>query len=160
MATRSRIGIYINGRVNSIYCHWDGYPAHNGDILLHHYDTAKTLALIAEGDVSSLAPQIGEKHAFSAYEQEEISREEYDRLYGHMTTFYRRDRGATGCDARISDSWEQFLEQVDNCGGEYYYIIKDGVWYFGTLHERETGEFQKLVNLADYMEREAAMAVE
>lgn len=159
MATRSRIGVYINGRVNSVYCHWDGYPQHNGDILLNHYNTAKTLALIAEGDVSSLRPEIGEKHAFSQFDAN-ISGEEYDRLYGDMTTFYQRDRGETGCDARISDSWEQFLEQVDGCGGEYYYIIKDGVWYFGTLHERETGEFQKLVNLADYMEREAAMAAE
>lgn len=160
MATRSRIGIYINGRVNSIYCHWDGYPAHNGMLLLNNYDTAKTLALIAEGDVSSLGAQIGIKHAFSCYEAEEISREDYDRLYGDMTTFYSRDRGETGCEAKVSDTWQQFLEQTEGCGAEYYYIIKDGVWYFGTLHEREPTEFRKLVNLADYMESEAAMAVE
>lgn len=160
MATRSRIGIYINGRVNSVYCHWDGYPAHNGDILLNNYDTAKTLALIAEGDVSSLGPQIGEKHAFSSLDMPEDQRVAFEQQTQDWCTFYGRDRGEVGVDGRWSDTWEQFLEQVDGCGGEYYYIIRDGVWYFGTLHEREPAEFRKLVNLADYMEREAAMAVE
>ena len=160
MATRSRIGIYINGRVNSIYCHWDGYPQHNGDILLKHYDTAKTLALIAEGDVSSLGPQIGEKHAFSSVGMPEDQREAFEQQTRDWCTFYGRDRDEVGVGSRWSDTWEQFLEQSYGCNAEYYYIIRDGVWYFGTFHERETTEFRKLVNLADYMEQEAAMAAE
>ena len=38
MATRSNTGIENeNGRVSAIYCHWDGYPEHNGRILKEHY---------------------------------------------------------------------------------------------------------------------------
>jgi hypothetical protein len=38
MATRSRIGIELeDGVIESIYCHWDGYPENNGKILLEHY---------------------------------------------------------------------------------------------------------------------------
>ena len=38
MATRSRIAIEKeNGTVESIYCHWDGYPENNGRILVENY---------------------------------------------------------------------------------------------------------------------------
>ena len=40
MATRSHIGIKNqDNSVTYIYCHWDGYPGHNGKILLNHYQT-------------------------------------------------------------------------------------------------------------------------
>ena len=71
MSTRSRIGIeFENGTVASIYCHWDGYPDNNGVILLEHYqDVEKIKQLIELGDISSLAPEIGEKHDFNAYDE-------------------------------------------------------------------------------------------
>ena len=35
MGTRSRIGIRnADDSVDSIYCHWDGYPDHNGRLLV------------------------------------------------------------------------------------------------------------------------------
>ena len=38
MSTRSHIGIWNeDGSLDVIYCHRDGYPAHNGAVLLHHY---------------------------------------------------------------------------------------------------------------------------
>ena len=66
MATRSMIGVRRpDGKVEAIYCHWDGYLDHNGRILLHHYtDLEKVKALIALGDLSSLGPEIGEEHDF------------------------------------------------------------------------------------------------
>lgn len=56
MATRSLIGsIQNNGTVKTIYCHWDGYPGHNGEMLLNHYNTpSKVEELIEQGDLSSL----------------------------------------------------------------------------------------------------------
>lgn len=56
MATRSRIGIELpNGHVRSVYCHWDGYPEHNGRILNTHYTQREDVEqLIAGGDISSL----------------------------------------------------------------------------------------------------------
>ena len=28
---------YPDGHVKAVYAHWDGYPSHNGKILLEHY---------------------------------------------------------------------------------------------------------------------------
>ena len=60
MSTHSRIGILNpDGSVESIYCHWDGYPSHNGKILLQHYKTAQRIrALLAFGDRSVLDQSI------------------------------------------------------------------------------------------------------
>ena len=38
MATRSTIALeFADGTVEQVYCHWDGYLAHNGQLLLKHY---------------------------------------------------------------------------------------------------------------------------
>ena len=54
MATRSSISIVSerteNGKGKTIYSHWDGYPSHNGRILLEHYqDPKKIKALNNQG---------------------------------------------------------------------------------------------------------------
>ena len=56
MGTRSRIGIEMpDHSVVSVYCHWDGYPEHNGKILVEHYlDRDKIQELIDGGGISSL----------------------------------------------------------------------------------------------------------
>jgi len=148
MGTRSRIAVMHGDVVKSVYCHWDGYLSYNGKILQEHYDSTKANQLVALGDISSLKEEIGEKHAFSHFDTE-MKQEEYDALYGNMTTFYGRDRGETGTDWKVAHTFKEFLEQVAGCCGEYYYIIKDGVWYCGTLHEREQGLYRTLVPLAD-----------
>ena len=62
MATRSNIGkLNPNNTVLYIYCHWDGYPSHNGNILQEHYNTPEQVdALLALGDMSVLGETIGE----------------------------------------------------------------------------------------------------
>jgi hypothetical protein len=40
-------------------------------------------------------------------------------------------------------TFADFMVQVENCGAEYYYIMKDGVWYTGC-----PGEGDALVPLA------------
>jgi hypothetical protein len=57
MATRSLIGIKLNDNiVKTIYCHWDGYPEHNGKLLVENYNTpAAILGLLELGDLSTLA---------------------------------------------------------------------------------------------------------
>jgi hypothetical protein len=37
----------------------------------------------------------------------------------------------------VAHSFDEFLEQVNNCCGEYYYVMKDGVWYAGCVYETE-----------------------
>jgi hypothetical protein len=66
MATRSNIGIRErDGSIRVNYCHWDGYLAHVGRILLAHYDSdTRVRELLALGELSSLAPTLDETHAY------------------------------------------------------------------------------------------------
>jgi hypothetical protein len=56
MATRSHIGVkQLDGTINYIYCHWDGYPEHHGPILTNHYNNIdKVNQLLDLGDLSVL----------------------------------------------------------------------------------------------------------
>jgi len=125
MGTRSRIGVMHGDKVKSVYCHWDGYLEHNGRILLEHYDSAKANHLVALGDLSSLDKNVdipeGAEHSFQV------------PLDG-VTTFYGRDRGETGTEWKVAHTFKEFLDQCDNYGAEYYYIMRDGVWYVGTTY--------------------------
>ena len=131
MGTRSRIGVMHGDVVKSVYCHWDGYLEHNGAILQQHYDSARANHLVALGDISSLDKEIGEKHPFSRFDTD-MSDEAYEKLYGNMTTFYGRDRNEEGVDFKVAHTFAAFLDQVEGCGAEYYYIMRDGVWYCGS----------------------------
>lgn len=150
MGTRSRIAVMHGTVCKSVYCHWDGYLEHNGEILQKHYDSAKANQLVALGDISSLRPEIGEKHAFSKLEVP-MDGEAYDKLYGNMTTFYGRDRGEEGCTWQVAHTFEEFLEQADGCGAEFYYVMKDGVWYVGNFYS-STALYKTLTPLAQALE--------
>jgi len=56
MATRSLIGIKLGDYIKTIYCHWDGYPEHNGQLLVNNYNTPTAVFdLLDLGDLSTLA---------------------------------------------------------------------------------------------------------
>ena len=133
MGTRSRIAVMHAEVVKSVSCNWDGYLAYNGKILQQYYDSPKVNNLVALGDISSLGPDIGEEHPFSRFETD-LSDEAYDELYGNMTTFYGRDRGEENVSWQVAHSFEQFLEQCQDSDADYYYIIRDGIWYCGTTY--------------------------
>lgn len=61
MSTRSDIIVHCNdGHFRRVYCHWDGYPSHNGKILQESYnDRGKASHLVALGDISSLGSKGG-----------------------------------------------------------------------------------------------------
>jgi len=134
MGTRSRIGVMHGNIVKSVYCHWDGYIAHNGKILQEYYTSAQANELVALGDLSSLRPTIGVEHAFSHYDTE-MNQEQYYEQFGDMCTFYGRDRKESNTAFKVAHTFAEFLEQCDNCGAEYYYINRDGVWYVGTTYD-------------------------
>ena len=66
MATRSLVGINLNnGLTKIIYCHWDGYPSHNGQILMNNYNSpAAVVGLMELGDLSSLGETPDECKAY------------------------------------------------------------------------------------------------
>ena len=133
MGTRSTIALeYADGTIEQVYCHWDGYLAHNGQILLKHYSNPFILRdLIDLGDVSSLKPTIGTKHAFSHFELRAEEVAEYKVLTENMTTFYGRDRGEDGTSAKKFKDYEDYV--ANHQYEEYDYILRNdngvAVWF-------------------------------
>ena len=150
MGTRSRIGVMHGDKLKSVYCHWDGYLEHNGRILQNHYDSAKANHLVSLGFISSLKEEIGEKHPFSMYDvTPNLSHDEYYEKYGKMTTFYGRDRDETGTDFTVDHSYAEFLSK--DYDYEYYYIMRDGVWYVGVAYETDNMVPGQLYVLAEQL---------
>lgn len=140
MGTRSRIAVMHGDNCKSVYCHWDGYLEYNGKLLQEHYDSAKANHLVALGDISSLRKNIeipeGVEHTF-------------DNSQDDITVFYGRDRGESGTEFKVDTSFDAFFNRVDQCCGEWYYIMKDGVWYVGNTYERDVKFYKQLVPLAE-----------
>ena len=149
MATRSTIALeFADGTIQQVYCHWDGYLEHNGQILLKNYsDPFKLRDLIDEGDISSLGPNVGRKHAFSPFEGDKA---DYEAAQEEgCTTFYMRDRGETGCEARNFKDYADYRTNAQS--EEYNYILrKDGNWYVEFY-----GEFDGLLTQAIMDEQDA-----
>ena len=118
MATRSKIGrINPDGSVTAIYCHWDGYPSHNGVILQDYYtDSKKVDLLLSLGDLSSLGPVIGEQHDFDSCPKDHCN-------------FYGRDRGEKDTAAKEFQDKSAFLESAKGRWVEWVYLFTlDGTW--------------------------------
>ena len=115
MATRSNIAMKTKeGKIVSVYCHWDGYVANNGKILLENYaDISKIEALVALGSISSLGEQIGEVQDFN----------DRDTQKDEWTLFYSRDRGEQLSIQEYADipSWIADME-------EYAYLWNGTEW--------------------------------
>ena len=145
MGTRSMIAIQnpYSKDVRAVYCHWDGYLEHNGSILHKHYSASpKVNNLIALGDISSLRPKIGEKHAFSKLEVP-MDGDAYDKLYGNMTTFYTRDRGED-TPFKVFPTLKKAEDYFEGSWCEYLYVFKykksddyqSGEWHFKVMGGR------------------------
>ena len=126
MATRSTIAMKTDeGRIRSIYCHWDGYVGYNGKMLDGEYKTTdKVKQLIDLGDISSLRKDIGEKHPFDRNHNEpELE------MYEDWTTAYHRDRGEEW--ARVApssyDTVGEWVAEFD-MGVEYFYLFDGRDW--------------------------------
>jgi hypothetical protein len=109
MGTRSRVGIAHGDVIKSVYCHYDGYLSCTGQILQQHYDSVKTNKLVSLGDNSGIHEEL------------------------EAMNFYA-DRGEENVGWQVAHSLEELIEQTHNCGGEYYYVMKDGVWYAGAVY--------------------------
>lgn len=69
MSTRSLIGVELpetkdgrpGAKVRAAYCHWDGYPDHNGRILIESFNSLQgALAVVACGYISALRRDLAE----------------------------------------------------------------------------------------------------
>jgi len=149
MGTRSMIAIQnpYSKDVRAVYCHWDGYLEHNGSLLQKHYsNSSKVNNLIALGDLSSLRPEIGEKHTFSRLDST-LPEAEYEALYGNMCTFYTRDRGEDA-PFKVFPTLAKAQDYFEGSWCEYLYVYKykksddyqSGEWHF----KKPGGRWKKL----------------
>ncbi|MBN4051393.1 post-segregation killing protein PndC [bacterium AH-315-M05] len=117
MSTRSSISVTTeDGKVRTVYCHWDGYPAWVGKLLLDHYNSQeKAEKLVELGDISSLDKSIEKPKTHS-----------YDNPVEGHTVFYGRDRGERDTGFTGYDSLGEALRKK---GQLYNYQWKDDKWY-------------------------------
>ena len=147
MATRSTIALeFADGTIGQVYCHWDGYPSHTGEILLEHYsDPFKLRELIDHGNLSVIGKDIGFKHPFeNPYKLGTTEYNEFHIRFKDMCLFYRRDRDDYDSRAIF---YKNFRDYVDNHEyQEYEYILRtDGNWYVCKTYYGE--EYQLLTDM-------------
>jgi len=159
MGTRSMIAIENphSKAVKAIYCHWDGYLAHNGAILNEHYSNSpKVNNLIALGDLSSLRPEIGVQHAFSSLDVPKEEQEAYDKEHGNSCTFYTRDRGEDA-PYKHFESAKAALEYYNGSWCEYFYLfrydadLESGKWFY---KDRNGGAWKRLATALSKIKEE------
>jgi hypothetical protein len=115
MATRSTISIQnLDGSINTIYSHWDGYISCNGVILQTYYnDREKVAKLIMGGGISSLGRYISDTPL------------DFDNRDSDYTNYYSYRGEITSIDYyKDFDDYEQ-----NHQSEEYDYLYTtDNVW--------------------------------
>ena len=128
MATRSNIGIRTeNNTIIAAYCHWDGYLAYNGQMLVDHYqDVEDILDLVALGSFSSLRETVEE----TATDERNV------------------DKLNTWLPEEIEDTPEGIKEFFKNSDREYLYVYdpKFDVWFYAedTYGSTTNGELKRV----------------
>lgn len=123
MSTGSTIAILkTDGTVEQISADYDGDIASNGAILLIHYrDPQKVKELISLGNVRALEKNI---HLDPNVEHKLKDPQEY------VTTFYGRDDGESGEEAKKYKSFDDYIENVNYQGYDYFFDEKKKKWFF------------------------------
>ena len=129
MATRSNIAYKTpEGKIRASYCHWDGYPAHNGEMLRRYYTTYdKVSQLVDLGQISCLRQYVCPKEAGHSF----------DSPNDDVTVFYGRDRGESDVGYR---EYNDFAEYVD-AGEEYMYFFNGTDWIVNDHGELDDNGF-------------------
>jgi hypothetical protein len=113
MSTRSLIAIENeNYNYDVIYCHWDGYPSHVGNMLVSNYNTEdKVKNLVSNGAISSLGQTLKETTFFKDRGEDIVIKENisYDELRDYA-----------------KDSWVDYL---------YVYFIDKECWQYSIVEE-------------------------
>lgn len=111
-----------------IYCHWDGYYKHAGNILLKYYNTKEKVDdLTALGDLSSIGKKLNpttDSHSFDNPEPD-------------VCVAYGRDR-------REKDVGPHHCTTIDLNAEEYVYLYENDEWYTAVTHPTKPTKLQKL----------------
>lgn len=146
MSTRSYIAMKRGGKYEGVYCHWDGYPEHNGNILNTYYKNPQNiLELLNNGDLSILerkiTPNSDLPHTFENPQRD-------------VCLFYYRDRNEDKkyTSKKSFETIEDLLNSAKESWAEYIYIFEDNMWTFYSIGD----DFSQRVILEDYLIKEAS----
>lgn len=120
MSIRSRIAILEkDGKVKSVYCHSNGYPTYQGELLLKHYNSeAKAREIISLGDLNLLDVNLhpkGTEHSFL-------------HPQAGVTIAYHRDRKEPLV-IKKNGSLDKYEKTNSFSVVLYNYLWKDGKWF-------------------------------
>lgn len=135
MGTRSLVAVMHGTVCKSVYCHYDGYLSYTGEILLKHWDSTAANQLIARGDNSGVKETLAEMNFY----EDRADQDEDVTQFVNSTPW------------QVAHTFEEFLVQVEGCGAEYYYVMRDGAWYAGCLYDTEGLTKLQLTPLAQAM---------
>lgn len=130
MSTRSYIIQEQNEKFTGIYCHWDGYIAHNGKILLEHYSNHKALTkIMSKGDMSVLdeQPEQCRHYIGMGRELENVQTIEAESI-----------------DELVSIAENSGCEYIYHFDGEQWLYANRGLQYFGMSDGSPFSEFKSL----------------
>jgi hypothetical protein len=132
MGTRSMIVMKDKdlGKYRGVYCHWDGYPEHNGLILKDHYkDYDLVKELINLGSISSLNERIAP-----------IGEHSFDKPEEGTTVFYNRDRKQDWSEVKPIEkkTIKSIIGKDSWCA--YVYVFEDGKWHCWKIGKTYTAE--------------------
>ena len=124
MSTNSTINIqHKDGSIDGVYCHWDGYPSYNGQLLYAFYNTPeKVNELISHGGISSLGMNIGEKLPKDWDKSRDVKAKNF------QCEFYARDKGE-----KIEISHDKDIEQQ---AYNYLFDEEQEKWYLVENHKK------------------------
>jgi hypothetical protein len=133
MATRSKIAIEnADGTVSAIYCHWDGYPQHNGMMLAENYtNREKVQQLIDLGSISSLREYVFPEGEHS-----------FERPESATTIAYHRDRG----EDLVIEQYSSVDEYLKGDLEEYGYLFTaddEWIWVDGDYSPSDRVKYSK-----------------
>lgn len=137
MSTRSTIARLENGKVISIYCHFDGYPEGVGTVLRQNYtDEGKIKELVNLGDISFIdefVTPVGTQHSF---ETPEVG----------VTVAYGRDRGETGTEPKEYETLQEWLGATQSRFSmiDYAYLWNGLEWQGWNCFSQEAIDWSKV----------------
>ena len=112
MSSRSEIAIQrMDGSIESVYCHSDGYLSYMGVLLNGYYNSLrKARSIINQNDCSMLSTTIEKSRFYNSWRNENTKAKEFMNEYAFMDYF------------------------SSNVFAEYIYLFKDGQWFVSELN--------------------------
>jgi len=144
MGTHARIGKLLpDGKVRSIYCHYDGYlqGGVGEDLQTHYQNESKVDALLDLGNLSGIGKEIGEKQDFY----------DFPNQNPNWCLAYGRDRNEKNQEATIVESEEAYLKYGDY---PYIYLYKNGEWSFKDMNQDRYSGLQTISSALNIKEED------